>query len=356
MAEAQFQEKTEKATPKRREEARRKGQVAKSRELASVAVLGMGLITLYFYGGWLTEQLGQQLSSSMTGFAVQAHLDADMVGWGLQAAINYLHFILPLMVALVIAAILTNLLQVGFLFSTELITPKWSKLDPVQGAKRLVSLHALAELAKSLGKIIVVGLVAFYTLKGELHHLLPLTDMSCVQISVYVGSTMVKIMQRGFWAMLILALLDYLYQRWEFERNLKMTKQEVKEEYKQTEGDPQVKARIRSLQRTMARKRMMAEVPKADVIITNPHHLAVALRYDAASMQAPTVVAKGAGFLAQRIKNLALQHKVPVVEDKPLAQNLYRSVDIDEEIPAALYRAVAEILAHVYRLKGKLYG
>jgi flagellar biosynthetic protein FlhB len=356
MAEAQFQEKTEKATPKRREEARQKGQVAKSRELASVAVLGMGLITLYFYGGWLTEQLGKQLSSSMTGFAAQAHHDADMVVWLWHAAKNYLRLLLPLMIALVIAAILANLLQVGFLFSTELITPKWSKLDPLKGLKRLVSLQALAELAKSLGKIIVVGAVAFFTLKGELYHLLPLTGMSCGQISVYLGSTVVKLIQRGFWAMLILALLDYLYQRWEFERNLKMTKQEVKEEYKQTEGDPQVKARIRSLQRTMARKRMMAEVPRADVVITNPLHLAVALRYDAASMQAPTIVAKGAGILAQRIKDLALEHDIPLVEDKPLAQNLYRLVDIDEEIPAALYRAVAEILAHVYKLKGRLHG
>ena len=356
MAETKFQEKTEKATPKRREEARRKGQVAKSRELASVAVLGMGLISLYFYGDRLTEQLGKQLSGSLTGAAVQARQDADMLFWGWHAAMGYLRLILPLMIALVIAAILANLIQVGFLFSTELITPKWSKLDPLQGAKRLVSLQALAELAKSLGKIIVVGLVVFYTLKGELYHMMPLTAMSCGQISIYVGSTVVKIMQRGFWAMLILALLDYLYQRWEFERNLKMTKQEVKEEYKQTEGDPQVKARIRSLQRTIARKRMMAEVPKADVVITNPKHFAVALRYDAASMQAPAVVAKGAGFLAQRIKDLALEHEVPVVEDKPLAQNLYRSVDIDQEIPAALYRAVAEILAHVYRLKGRMHG
>ena len=202
----------------------------------------------------------------------------------------------------------------------------------------------------------MVGLVAFYTLKGELHNLLPLTGMSSGQIGVYVGSTVVKIVQRGFWAMLILALLDYLYQRWEFERNLKMTKQEVKEEYKQTEGDPQVKARIRSLQRTMARKRMMAEVPEADVVVTNPQHLAIALRYDSSNMSAPRVVAKGAGLLAQRIKDLALEHKVVVIEDKPLAQNLYRLVDIDEEIPAVLYRAVAEILAHVYRLKGRVHG
>ena len=330
--------------------------MAKSRELASVAVLGVGLIVFYFYGGWLTGQLGELLSSSITAVATQAHQHADMVTLAVHAAIKYLRLLLPLMIALVVAAVLANLLQIGFIFSAESIAPKWSKIDPLKGFQRLVSLQALAELAKSMGKIAVVGLVTFYTLKGEMYHLIPLTEMDISQIGTYLGATVVKIVQRGFWAILVLALLDYLYQRWEFERNLKMTKQEVKEEFKQTEGDPQVKARIRSLQRAMARKRMMAEVPKADVVITNPQNLAVALHYEPATMQAPTVVAKGAGFMAQRIRRVAEEHQVAVIEDKPLAQNLYRSVDIGEEIPAALYRAVAEILGHVYRLKGRMHG
>jgi flagellar biosynthetic protein FlhB len=356
MAEAQFQEKTEKATPKRRQEARRKGQVARSRELVSVAVLGAGLLMFYFYGSYLVEQLGRGLSTGMVELATQARQDADMVTWLWHAAGNYLRLTLPLLAALVVAAVLTNLLQVGFVWSTEPITPKLSKLDPLQGARRLVSRQALAELAKSLGKIAVVGWVSYRTLKGEFDNLLPLSLMSSSQIGAYVGGAVLKIMQRGFWAMLVLALLDYAFQRWEYERNLKMTKQEVKEEHKQSEGDPLVKGRIRSLQRTMARKRMMAEVPKADVVITNPEHVAVALRYDPTNMPAPTVVAKGAGFLAQRIKAIAQDNKVPLVEDRPLAQNLYRSADVGEEIPVALYQAVAEVLAHVYRLQGKASG
>jgi flagellar biosynthetic protein FlhB len=187
-----------------------------------------------------------------------------------------------------------------------------------------------------------------------MENLPPLVDMSCGQITLYLGGTMVKVMVRGFWVMLVLALLDYGYQRWEYERNLMMTKQELKEEYRQSEGDPLIRGRIRSIQRAMARKRMMAEVPKADVVITNPEHVAVALRYDAKAMAAPTVVAKGANLLAQRIKDVALEHGVPLAEDKPLAQNLYRSVKVGEEIPAALYRAVAAILAHVYRMKGRM--
>jgi flagellar biosynthetic protein FlhB len=354
MPEGDFQEKTEKATPKRRSEARQKGQVARSREVSSVAVLGVALILFYFAGAWLIDQLGREVSTSIGGIATRARQDADMASWALQAGWGYLRLILPIMGAVALAAILVNLLQVGFLFSAEPVMPKLSRIDPLKGAQRLLSRQSLAELLKSLGKIAVVGWVAYLTLKGEMKNLPPLVDMSCGQISVYLGNTMVKVMVRGFWVMLVLALLDYGYQKWEYEKNLMMSKQELKEEYRQTEGDPLIRGRIRSIQRAMARRRMMAEVPKADVVITNPEHVAVALRYDAKAMAAPTVVAKGANLLAQRIKAVAMEHRVPLVEDKPLAQNLYRLVDVGKEIPAALYRAVAAILAHVYRLKGRM--
>jgi len=354
MPEGNFQEKTEKATPKRRSEARQKGQVARSRELSSVAVLGVALILFYFAGAWLVDQLGRQVSTSIAGIAARARQDADMATWALQAGWGYLRLILPIMVAVAIAAILVNLLQVGFLFSSEPVMPKLSRIDPLKGAQRLLSRQSLAELLKSLGKIAVVGWVAYLTLKGEMENLPPLVDVSCGQISLYLGNTMVKVMVRGFWVMLVLALLDYGYQRWEYERNLMMSKQELKEEYRQTEGDPLIRGRIRSIRRAMARRRMMAEVPKADVVITNPEHVAVALRYDAKAMAAPTVVAKGANLLAQRIKDLALEHGVPLMEDKPLAQNLYRWVNVGAQIPATLYRAVAAILAHVYRMKGRM--
>jgi flagellar biosynthetic protein FlhB len=356
MAEPQFQEKTEPATPKRREDARRKGQVAKSRELASTAVLGATLLFSYFCGHWLVERLGRQLAASMAALGERTGSNAELAAWAWHGVRCYLALVLPVMGVLMAAAIIVNLLQVGFLFSADPLQPKWAKIDPFQGARRLLSRHSAVELGKSLGKIVLVGCVVFWTLEGELDELLPLTRMSCGQISTYLGKTVVKIIERSFWVMLVLAILDYAFQRWEFERNLKMTKQEVKEEYKQTQGDPQVKARIRSVQKTMARRRMMAEVPRADVVITNPEHVAVALRYDASIMAAPTVVAKGADLLAQQIKTLAREHRVPIIEDEALAQNLYRWVDIDQQIPAALYRAVAEILAHVYRLKGRMRG
>ncbi|MBW1980216.1 MAG: flagellar biosynthesis protein FlhB [Deltaproteobacteria bacterium] len=354
MAEPQFQEKTEKATPKRRQEAKKKGQVARSQEIVSVAVLGASLLMLYLYGGWLVDKLGALLSASLMRIAELGRQDNDITSWLYRSTWHYLWLILPMMIALALAALLVNLLQVGFVWSAEPVTPKLSKIDPLQGARRLISQRSLVELGKSMAKIAVVGLVVYWTLKGEFRQLLPLAEMNTAQISRYLGSATLKIMQRGFWAMLVLAILDYAYQRWEFERNLKMTKQEVKEELKQSEGDPHVKGRIRSLQRTMARRRMMAEVPKADVVITNPEHLAVALRYEAATMNAPTVVAKGAALIAERIKELAREHQVAIVEDKPLAQNLYRTVDIGQEIPVALFQAVAMVLAHVYRLKGKV--
>jgi len=354
MPEGSFQEKTEKATPKRRAEARQKGQVARSRELSSVAVLGVALILFYFAGAWLVDQLGREVSTSIGAIAARARQDADMATWALQSGWGYLRLILPIMGAVAVAAIVVNLLQVGFLFSSEPVMPQLSRIDPLKGAQRLFSRQSLAELLKSLGKIAVVGWVAYLTLKGEMDKLPPLVDLSCGQISLYLGNTMVKVMVRGFWVMLVLALLDYGYQRWEYERNLMMSKQELKEEYRQTEGDPLIRGRIRSIRRAMARRRMMAEVPKADVVITNPEHVAVALRYDAKTMAAPTVVAKGANLLAQRIKDVAREHGVPLMEDKPLAQNLYRWVNVGAEIPAALYRAVAAILAHVYRLKGRM--
>jgi flagellar biosynthetic protein FlhB len=261
--------------------------------------------------------------------------------------------VLPIMLAIVVVAILANCLQVGAVWSVEPLAPKASKIDPLEGAKRIFSKRSFVELAKSLAKIIIVGWAAFSVLDEEIGRLGQLMYQENVQIMRYLGETSFKVMTRSCYIIAILALLDYLYQRWEFEQNIKMTKQEVKEEFKQTEGDPLVKARIRSIQREMARRRMMEEVKKADVIITNPTHISVALRYDVATMTAPKVVAKGAEKLAFRIREVAQAHRVPLVENKGLAQNLYKSVDIGREIPSELYRAVAEVLAYVYGLKGR---
>jgi flagellar biosynthetic protein FlhB len=202
-------------------------------------------------------------------------------------------------------------------------------------------------------KLCIVGYVAYVTVKGEIDGLPSLMDRSIGDITVYIGEISFRIILRTSWVLVVLAVLDYAYQRWEHEKGLKMSRQEIKDEFRQTEGDPLIKARIKRIQREMARKRMMAKVPKADVVITNPDHIAVALEYDQMKMSAPVVVAKGAGFLAERIKELARQNNVPVIENKPLAQVLYKMVRVEEVIPENLYRAVAEVLAYIYGLKEK---
>jgi len=221
--------------------------------------------------------------------------------------------------------------------------------------KRLVSLKALVELAKSIVKILIIGSVAYLLVKSDMQDFPALSHQEVGQILVFIARVSLKVCFFVCLAMVILAVLDFLYQRWQHDEDLKMTKQEVRDEQKQTFGDPQVKARIRSVQLEMAKRRMMEAVPEADVVITNPTHLAIALKFDAEEMIAPRVLAKGAGYVAQRIREIAEENQIPIVEEKPLAQALYKMVELGEYIPAELYRAVAEVLAYVYRLKG-MYG
>jgi len=355
VADQNFQDKTEPATPKRREEARKKGEVAKSRELASIAVLGAGVLYLYFGTRSLTLNMGHIIERTFQGIAGGIYTDQGLVDFATRSLKDFLWLVLPLMLALSVVALAVNLAQTGFLWTVEPLAPKASKIDPVKGLTQIFSKRSLVELGKSLFKILIVGWAAFSTLKEEFSHLLPLLYEDKIQILTALGSASLKVTVRCCWVIAILAILDYLYQRWEFEQKLKMTKQEVKEEFKQTEGDPQIKAKIRAAQREMARRRMMEEVPKADVVITNPTHLAVALRYEEGKMTAPAVVAKGANRIAHRIREVAEENGVPVVENKPLAQNLYK-LELGEEIPSEFYQAVAEILAYVYSLKKRKTG
>ena len=353
MAEESFQERTEQATPKRREEARKKGQVAKSRELASVAVLASGLLT-FFWGGALfyiqsTTMLRYYLSN-----AAGIRISRNNIESVCTVAVK--HFAMavgPLFMVLVLIAFLANYLQIGPLMSLSAIKPNFSKISPFEGFKRLFSAQAFAELVKSIFKIIAVGFIAFEVIKGEMNNLLPLLDQTPAQIFLYMANVSYSIFWKTCLFIAMLAVLDLLFQKWEFEKNLRMTKQEVKEEYKQTEGDPQVRAKIRSIQREIARRRMMAAVPEADVVITNPTHLAIALKYDSGKMEAPQVVAKGSGFVAEKIKEIAKENRVPTIENKPLAQSLFKLVEIGMTIPEGLYQAVAEVLAYVYRMKNK---
>ncbi len=353
MAEDSFAERTEQATPKRRSEARKKGQVAKSREIPSVMVMMAGFSVLFI----LSSHIFQELKIVMVRFfnqmgtltiqpdSIQA-LGGDIL-WSLCRILS------PVMLAVSAVAILSNYIQVGSLFSWESIQPDWNKLNPLKGLARLFSKHSVVELLKALFKCLIIGWVAFSTIRNELPQILALPDQPVDSIFRYAGLTSFWLFLKTALVIFALAALDYIFQRWSFEKSLRMTKQEIREEFKQTEGDPLIKSRIRSIQRDLARKRMMAEVPKADVIITNPSHLAVALHYKVREMQAPKVLAKGAGLIAEKIKEIGQTHRIPTVENKPLAQILYKTVDVGETIPSALYQAVAEILAYVYRMKNK---
>ncbi len=349
----QGQEKTEQASGKRREEAREKGQVAKSREIPSVAVLIACLIYFYFNTNGLMKKI-MAIMASLFSSAGRTALTVDSV----QPLFVSLLFqvsalLLPLLVVIVAVAVLANVVQVGFLFSSTAIQPELSKIDPFKGMGRLFSLRSVVELVKSILKMGIVGVVAYIVIKNEVANFMPLADQGVWGIMSYMGRISFKILLTTCWVLILLAILDYLYQRWEHEKSLRMTRQEIKDEYKNTDGNPIIKARIRRLQRDMARKRMMAAVPKADVVITNPTHLAIALKYDQEKTIAPYVVAKGAGVIAEKIREIARSSHVPVVENKPLAQVLYKIVKVDGLIPENLYRSVAEVLAYVYSLRQK---
>ncbi len=347
------QEKTERATPKKRENARKKGQVAKSREASSVAVLLAGLVFFWFGSAGMVEKMMALTRWSLTQ---SARFNVDYTNiQSLSINLTYKVFVLvfPLFLTALFVGLLVNYLQVGFVLSAESVQPKFSKIDPIQGFTRLFSIRSLVELVKNIFKILIVGFAVYAIIKGEAKRFVLLVDQSVWGILLYIAGVAFKIILSVCLVLIILAVLDYVYQKWEFEKDMRMTKQEIKDESKQSDGDPLIKARIRRLQRDAARKRMMASVPKADVVITNPTHLAVALLYDQTRMSAPKVVAKGAGFIAEHIRDIARKNNVPIVNNKPLAQVLYKKVDVDEIIPANLYRAVAEVLAFVYGIKMK---
>jgi len=357
MAEDSFQDKTEPASPKKMEDARKKGDVAKSRELSSITILAAGIIFMFFNAKDMTMTLGYNIRKSFSQIP-DIISSNDFAPTIISVVItDFLLLIIPLMIVLMIVAMLTNLLQTGIIFSVEPLTPKASKIDPIKGLGKVFSKRSLVELAKSILKIAIVGWVAFSALKDDIPHLIPLLYQENTQIFAMLGELAFKVLVRCCCIILLMAILDFMYQKWEHSEKLKMTKQELKDEHRQSEGDPMVKSRIRSIQREMARRRMMEEVPQADVVITNPTHLSIALKYKAdEGGKAPVIVAKGANNIAFKIREIAKEHGIPMMENKPLAQNLYK-LDIGTEIPPQFYQAVAEILAYVYGLKkGKKAG
>lgn len=353
MAEESFQEKTEQATPRKREKTREEGQVAKSMEVVSVTVLLAGASALYVSALFFHNEI---LTLMRSGFSFDSIPDMNPAS-GLALVYDYsgkfFLIVFPFMAVVVVAALAMNFFQVGFEVSWKAVKPRFDKLDVIKGFGRLFSLKALAELVKSILKLVIIYLVAWYILSGQAQDIFTLYDASVAQILIYILKTSFKLLIWVTAIMAVLAALDYGFQKWQFEKQIRMTRQEIKEEFKQTEGDPQIKSRIRSIQIQAARKRMMKQVPEADVVVTNPTHLAIAITYKPLEMAAPKVVAKGAGYVAERIKKIAAEHHIPVVENKELARNLYKTVEAGEQIPSELYKAVAELLAYVYKLKGK---
>jgi flagellar biosynthetic protein FlhB len=343
-------EKTEDATPRRRQEARKKGQTVKSAELNSAfnllvmttLFLAIGQLIFGYLGNMTVRFLGMNSS-----FLTAGNMDALV----LMALGDFFVLMSPIFLTAILAGLAVNYLQVGFLFTTEPLNPQLNRLNPAEGFKKILSKRALFELVKSLLKISLVGLVAFLFVRGKLETLLLTLYQDVNGVWQTLSSLALSLSLRIAVVFLSLSVLDYIYQRYEHNQNLKMSKQEVKEEFKQMEGDPQLKARLRERQRKMAMQRMMQDVPSATVVITNPTELAVALRYRDGADQAPAVVAKGAALIAKRIRDLAGEHDVPIIENKPVARMLYDQVEVGREIPVDLYQAVAEILAIVYRIK-----
>ena len=354
MPEESFEERTEAPTPKRRREAREKGNVAKSTEVNSVLVLLIGILVLRLAGSWIFQQTGGYITKTF-GIIANPHLGhSTLIDIFRHSVMMFFKVALPIALVILAVGLLANIIQVGFLFSSNPLIPKFEKINPLSGLKRMFSLRSIVEAIKSLFKMGIIALVAYLTIRGEYSELITLHDTSVGVIWVTILETGFKIVFRVALVLIFIAILDYAYQRYEYEKKLKMTRYEIKEERKQLEGDPLIKARVRSLQREMARRRMMEEVPKATVVVTNPTTLAIAIRYEQTEMDAPVVLAKGKHLVAERIKQVAEENEIPVVEDKILARAMYDQVEPGDEIPMEFYNAVAEILAYVYKLKNKV--
>ena len=351
MAEDTGLERTEPASVRRREQAREEGQVARSRELSTLALLLAAGSGLWFMGAGLTDRLSALMRHGMQLDRALAFNTDLMLSRLKDTSIDVLLTFSPLLVLLVLAGIASALLLNGWLFSFKPLLPDWSRIDPLKGLARILSSHGVIEMLKAVAKTVVVGGVAFWVIWHNSGAVLALAAeplAAGMAHLVHLAGTSFLIMAAS---MALVAGVDIPVQIWEHERKLRMTREEVRQENKETEGDPQLKSHIRSQQREMARRRMMAEIPKADVVVTNPAHYAVALRYQDGAMRAPRVVAKGAHLLAVRIRALAREHQVPILEAPPLARALYRHAELGDEIPAALYTAVAEVLAYVYQLR-----
>ncbi len=345
-------EKTEKATPRKRQDTRKKGQVAKSNELPSAIIFLFMFILFYVLGSSISQNFINLYKKIFTKYLVYQVTVSNIRLVFLDILSSIVWVIFPIFAVALVGALAGNLIQVGFLITGEPLKVKLNKLNPIEGAKKIFSTKALIELAKSLLKITIVGYIAFSVIWSEKSTLIALYHYNLSDILAFSGSLILQVGLKTSILLIILALLDYLYQRYEHEKNIKMSKQDIKDEHKKTEGDPLIKSKIKERQRQMAMSRMMQSVPEADVIITNPTHFAVAIMYKPKEMGAPQVVAKGMDYIALKIKEVAKENDISTVENRWLARTLYHQVEIGDSIPADLFQAVAEVLAYVYKIKG----
>ncbi|WP_437884261.1 flagellar biosynthesis protein FlhB [Pseudomonas sp. LRF_L74] len=344
-------DKSEEPTSKRLEEARKKGQIARSRELNTLAVTMAGAIALLMYGAAMGEGLIAIMRESFSLPREVLMSDDSMALYLLSAGKMAATILQPFLIVLLIASIAGPISLGGWLFSAEALAPKFSRMNPLSGLKRMFSLHALTELLKALAKFVLILMVALAVLSADTNDILAIAKEPVEKAIMHSAQIVGKSTLWLACGLILIAAVDVPFQLWDSKQKLMMTKQEVKDEYKDSEGKPEVKGKIRQMQRQMAERRMMQAVPKADVVITNPTHFAVALKYDPAQGKAPVVLAKGGDFLALKIREIAQEHKITLLESPALARAVYYSTEIDREIPAGLYLAVAQVLAYVYQLK-----
>jgi len=350
MPEAPGGERTEPATPRRRQDLRRKGEVAKSGDMTSTAILVAGLLSLMYMGPMMFDRIFALVKVYLSNAGSVPVIPVNFMALATTVAVQMALIVVPLMLVLVTAALLIGAAQVGVMVTFEPLEPKFSKLNPITGFSKFLSARSLFELPKSILKLTILGSIGYFTVRGRVDEIIPLMLQEPSTIFSSVGGLFLLLGVRIAIAMVLLSILDFGFQKFQFERDNRMTKQEVRDELKQFEGDPLIRSRIRAVQRQMAMQRMMAAVPEAEVVVTNPVELAVALRYDAAQMDAPQVVAKGRRLVAERIRAVAIEHTVPIVENPTLARILVDSAEVGDEIPETVYQAVAEVLAYVYQI------
>ena len=352
MADQDGQEKSEQPTGKKLDDARDKGQVAKSTEINSLAVFGSGLTIIYLMKGFLGEKVSDftiEMLGSLEKFEInKTIMQTYMFKW----VLFFLTLLAPVLFGIMVIALAANIAQVGFKFKTKVFKPTLGRFNPIAGIKRIFfSPSSIVELSKSLAKLFVIGLFTYFIISKLIQDTTILIELSVEEIVKFMLDAAFSLIWKIALFFVVIAAIDFTFQKFKFKKEMMMSKQEVKEEYKQSEGDPNIKSRIRKQMMTMARKRMMKDVPTADVVVTNPTHFAIAIKYELNKDSAPKVVAKGMDELAQRIKKIAVENNVPLYEDKELARALYKSVDVGEQIPTKLFKAVAQILAYIFQMK-----